>query len=241
MLCVTVGAVSIPGCQKDVDLIGREGDNRLAALERPVRSRDRDLQPVGYQPQQHDRGGREPAGGDIELAALPDRAGQQTGIARNGAAAAGDSAGAPTADERPKQRDRVIADRGAAQLIGLMKESLGTDADGSYRTSIAVRALRNQSRTNANEIEALRGRMVALLNAASTDDTLRFTHEVTDATEYTLGGTVYLIQRDGFDQWELYLALRPVDANWTIWRNDDPVRMLRQKRAGGDSMQLVRE
>jgi len=242
MMWLAAAAVFSVGCEKEADLLGRDDDGRMATLSPTVHTQEGSIRPVGYQPTQS----RESAGA-MRTGEGSDRDGQP--VRRNGERGAdaeaivGAGRGGPhlTAAGDQGARERAVVDRGAAQLVAMMKEALGAGEDAAFRTSIAIRSLRNQSRTPAEEVEELRDRLAALLNAASTDEGLRFTREVTDATEYTLGATVYLIQRDGFDQYEIYCALRPVDANWTIWRNDDPVRMLRQKRAGGDAIQLVRE
>jgi len=56
--------------------------------------------------------------------------------------------------------------------------------------------------------------------------------DAAEAARYELHGTAYLVTARGFDQWELYLSLRPAGQAWTIWRADAAVRMLRQPRPG---------
>lgn len=138
-----------------------------------------------------------------------------------------------TTDANPGAIPAQTLDPGSVRLVNDLLEAIGEPGAGLV---IAVRGLRNQSRTPGDEMTTLRERLHQLLAAAGEPRGLRLTlDEPTDA-DYTLSGTVYLVNRDGFDQWEIYLALRPAEANWTIWRNDDPVRLMRQQRAAGDAL-----
>lgn len=135
-----------------------------------------------------------------------------------------------------------MIDPGAYTLVAGMANALGEAAARPGGPMVAVRAFRNQSRSTADEIAEVRSRVIDLLQSASTvDGRVRFTIDDAPEAEYTLGATVYLITRDGFDQWELYLSLRPVGANWTVWRNDQPVRLLRQRIARNDGLLYVGE
>jgi hypothetical protein len=236
-LAVLVGVSIAAGCEKESDFLGRGNEEgRMSALSgSPAGS----AQPVSYEAQ-NPRPRNEAGAANEERATAPVRESSDSAAEESGVTGERQQAGRREGRTAPANVSRAI-DRGAAQVIGMMREALRTDDIPNFRTSIAIRALRNQSRTSSQEIEDLRDRLVSLLDASSDDGSLTFTREVNDATEYTLGTTVYLIQRDGFDQWEMYFALRPIDANWTIWRNEEPVRMLRQRRPNGnDSMQVVR-
>lgn len=95
---------------------------------------------------------------------------------------------------------------------------------------VSVAAMRNFSRTSSTEFSAMRERLAQLLNSAGEPHRLRFTTDRELSTSYALAGTAYLINANGFDQWELYFSLKPAEAEWTMWRNDLPIRLLRQER-----------
>lgn len=130
-------------------------------------------------------------------------------------------------------------DAGSERLVLDIIEAIGEPASPTSGVVIVVRDFRNQSRTPGDEMAVLRERIHRLLAAAGEPRGLRITLDPSAECDYTLGGTVYLVNRDGFDQWEIYFALRPAEANWTIWRNDDPVRMMRQQRAAGDALMVA--
>lgn len=169
----------------------------------------------------------------------PERDGSRANSAResDGSSRANDRTGDEQKDNRATSQ--AVVDPGAAEVIRAMKTALGLSESPEFTTSIALRSFRNQSRTAPEEIDELRDRVLALLAAGGESEGLRVTPAQDEQTEYTLAATIYLIQRDGFDQWEIYFALRPVDANWTIWRNDNPIRMFRQLKSGGDAMQVM--
>jgi len=188
---------------------------------------------------------RSPANGaDAPLALQDSDASVRSGRARPDAA---DRREAATHRREPASVSAVepadsMIDPGAYTLVAGMANALGEAAARPGGPMVAVRAFRNQSRSTADEIAEVRSRVIDLLQSASTvDGRVRFTIDDAPEAEYTLGATVYLITRDGFDQWELYLSLRPVGANWTVWRNDQPVRLLRQRIARNDGLLYVGE
>lgn len=124
-------------------------------------------------------------------------------------------------------------DPGAAALVAQIVSAIGSDLRGQDRVEIALRGLRNQSRAGAEEVEAVRSRILTLLEPAGGQTVIRFTEGESPRTRYTLGGTVYLIQRDGVEHWEIFFALRPAGANWRIWKNAEPVRLERIRATAG--------
>ena len=111
-----------------------------------------------------------------------------------------------------------------ARVIGLESHAKNSN---TRRTVIAMRPLRNQSRAARKEVKQLESRLLTLLQQVDDEVGIKFVASETGATEYTLGGTVYVINRDGYDHFEMYLSLRPHGANWTMWQNDSPVRIRR--------------
>ena len=138
----------------------------------------------------------------------------------------------PTSDDL--SQFAAEADPGAALLVEAMRTAIGVDERAVKEVEIAFRSLRNQSRGTAEELRILRARLLAILGIAGEGRQIRFVDEPTEFTEYTLGGSVYLIDRGGEPFWELYLALRPQGANWRIWKNADPIRLEREKKMAGD-------
>ena len=138
---------------------------------------------------------------------------------------------APTA-ARPAGPDAAV-DPGAARLLEKVAQALETAGRGAGGlTSIRLGPLRNQSHAGAAELEGLTARLAGLLNRAGRDHAIRFFTDPSEAVDYELRGTVYLITAQGFDQWELYLSLRPAGEGWSLWRTEGPVRLLRLPAAG---------
>lgn len=96
--------------------------------------------------------------------------------------------------------------------------------------SVRITGIRNQSHATDREFSALRQRLASALSPPGADHGLTFIVDG-DAT-YELVGSAYLISQGGFDQWEMFLALQPVDRAWTIWQRERPIRMLRHPRPG---------
>lgn len=108
---------------------------------------------------------------------------------------------------------------------------------GRSLTVLSMRPLRNQSKTRYAELTALEKRLLDLLAPAGALRGIHLTSSRVGATEYTLGGTVYLIERGGREYWEIWFSLSPVDANWAIWRNERPVRLLRIRQGPRDRIE----
>jgi len=141
--------------------------------------------------------------------------------------ASGESVLPDAEDETPAAH---APDPGAVALVATIERAIGAEQIATDGTLVAVESFRNQSRAPHDELEELRRRIVTLLAPAAEGRSIRFSGERSEETEYTLGGTAYLLTRDGFDQWEVYFALKPRGANWSVWRNHEPVRLLRQPR-----------
>ena len=126
-------------------------------------------------------------------------------------------------------------DPGAVALFDSIRA--GVEAVDPRRPGRLIRVdlgeLRNQSHCSAQEFAGLRQRLAELLNnAAGPDSHIRFVAVAEDPVDYELRGAAYLITARGFDQWELFLALRSAGEPWPVWRADRPVRILRRPRPG---------
>ena len=98
-------------------------------------------------------------------------------------------------------------------------------------TVVSMSGVRNQSRSTAAEYRSLVRRLSDLLSRAGRASGLRFTAaDEGGPIHYRLIGSAYLVTEEGFDQWELYLRLSPVDEDWTVWQGDRPLRVLRTPR-----------
>lgn len=144
---------------------------------------------------------------------------------------------APPAVARPAAPPKP-RDPGADALVGSMRESVGL-AGGSgpgreFRVSLA--GVRNQSHATAEEFAGLCLRLADLLTRSGTAATdgarIRFTVAGDEPADYELRGSAYVVDNAGAGLWELYLALRPSGAGWTVWRARGPVRMPRHPRPG---------
>ena len=152
-----------------------------------------------------------------------------------------DDASLQTATSEPSAEAEALAagvDPGALAVVSQIETALGDDAMRGGPVGIAVRTLRNQSRAAPDEVDLLKTRLFALLEPAGSVRQVRFVEAADDLTEYTLGGAVYLIERDGVEYWEIFFALRPSGANWRIWRNAEPVRLERDRRMAGDAIEF---
>jgi hypothetical protein len=109
-----------------------------------------------------------------------------------------------------------------------MIDALPRTGDRDVRISVA--GLRNQSHATPREFAQLQSRLAGLLGVAAAGSGVRFELMPDAAPDYRLDGAAYLATRGGFDVWELYLRLSPVDRRGIIWRWDDPVHVLRQPR-----------
>lgn len=124
-------------------------------------------------------------------------------------------------------------DVGASRLVASMATVLGDrslPADGA--TLISVHGVQNLSRSNAGEFSAFMHRFCDVLTNAGKSDRLAFTDDATAAAQFRMQGTAYMINAEGFDQWELYLTLSPADRDFDIWDAGRAVRVLRIARPG---------
>ncbi len=128
-----------------------------------------------------------------------------------------------------------IAEPSATALVQAITDHL-TDRmrESAGEVRISMSQLRNQSRAGAMEFQQFRIRIADALNVAARNlgNSIAFTCDADETTDYQLRGTAYLITDGGEDQWELFLNLSPALQDWSIWQADRPVRMLRQDRDG---------
>jgi hypothetical protein len=108
-------------------------------------------------------------------------------------------------------------------------------SDDGY-TRISVEQVRNQSRTSRDEFDAFSMRLSEILTQASNDPKVIFVPRADGEFQYHLQGTAYLVTFEGFDLWELYLSLSPVDRNLTLWSASGPVYVMRLPQAGRPQM-----
>lgn len=160
-----------------------------------------------------------------------------------GAAAAGsgaDRATQPAGEVLPPGRP-ARPDPGALAVAGLLLEAVDRSMScPPDRVRIFVGAVQNRSRTTAAEAEAARMRLAQVLDRALrarggagvvllTEDLPAHEGE----SRFRLDWTAYLVTVGGSDQWELYGTLRPWPAGRVIWRNEEPIRLLRSVRPRG--------
>lgn len=141
-------------------------------------------------------------------------------------------------DDQPTEIE-IFRDPGATLLIAEMINAIGLDDEIEPEPLVSLRRFRNQSRSTRQEVDELRSRLFQLFTQASAIQSVRFADKNEADTEYTLGGTLYLIEHDGEEYWEIYFTLKPAGANWTIWRNDQPVRLNRNKSKSQDTITYV--
>jgi hypothetical protein len=174
----------------------------------------------------------------IGCASQPDRA--QLSVAQSeknlsqpspARAAAEAELGSTVASAMPEPRPQVreLIDPGAARVVDHLVQVVG-EIDKQETTVISVATLRNVSRCRSEEFAGFQQRVADLLTHAGRDSQLKFTAEPTDEAAYELHGSAYIITADGFDQWELFLALHPAGRSWSIWQAPGPVRLLRTPR-----------
>lgn len=134
---------------------------------------------------------------------------------------------------------RAQIDAGAVWLTAQILDAMAGEGDRANRAGpiyISTRTIRNQSKAQSDEFDAMLVRLADLLDAAGADDGLRFTADPVRQVNYHLKGTAYLVTTDGFDLWELYLSVKPSDRVWTLWQADAPVRLLRSARLRGQQL-----
>ncbi len=139
--------------------------------------------------------------------------------------------------EPPAPPPPPVTDDGADALAGSMRRSLTIAGERTFgEILVRIDTLRNQSHASHREFERLLERLAEHLSGAGAAGRvpMRFVVTPDEPVDYEMGGAVYLVTSAGFDQWELYLNLRPPGGRRTIWSADGPVRMLRQPRGGVD-------
>lgn len=75
-------------------------------------------------------------------------------------------------------------------------------------------------------------RLCGILSKAGRNDRIAFTDDADAAAQFRMLGTAYMINAEGFDQWEMYLTLTPADRDFGIWDAGSAVRVLRIARPG---------
>jgi hypothetical protein len=141
----------------------------------------------------------------------------------------------PSRVERPDRP--ALTDPGADALLRSIRESLGPAViRSSTELRIGMEGIRNQSHASAAEFVGLRLRLAELLSrsglGAAGERPIHFVVAGDDAADFELTGTAYLVQTNGDDHWELYLALQPAGRSWAIWEAQGAVRMPRRPRPG---------
>lgn len=134
----------------------------------------------------------------------------------------------------PTQPVQPAPDRGADAIVGQIAKSFRLRYnDTESETRIGLSRLNNQSHASSREFQALRTRLARLLNVSGRSHGLWFEVQPRASIDYELHGSAYLVTVADVDQWELHLCLRPAGGSWTVWRADEPLRMVR-KLQGGD-------
>jgi hypothetical protein len=145
----------------------------------------------------------------------------------------------PRPVERPAEpavAEPTPADPGADALLRSIREGIEAQVEPSTRElRIGMDGLRNQSHASAAEFVGLRLRLAELLTRSGLGAggrPIRFVAASDGPVDFDLVGAAYVVEPDGGDQWELFLALHPSGRQWVIWRADGPVRMPRRPRPG---------
>lgn len=132
-------------------------------------------------------------------------------------------------DEQASEPDgELVVDPGVQTIV----QRIVTAIDGSVDSQITIGVwnLENVSRCRREEFQQLQERIAILFTAAGAESDLHFTSDSSAEVDYHLQGSAYLMTADGFDQWEVFLRLRPVDQTWAQWDAPGPVRILRHAR-----------
>ncbi len=149
--------------------------------------------------------------------------------------AAREELGPAAAEALPELTDGPLppSDPGADALVAAILRSIDvTQRSGGGVTWMSLARIRNQSHATAAEFDAFRQRLAELLSRSGRAQRIRFVVGSDEPVEYELVGAAYLVTAQGFDQWELYLSLRPAGKAWALWRSDEAVRVLRQPIPG---------
>lgn len=155
------------------------------------------------------------------------------------AAAPAGGVDAPVSRRQPGAARHPASADAAGRLADSMRRSLLLATDRSWgEVLISLDGIRNHSHASPGEFAELRRLLADLLNGAGAGGgaPLRFIAGAREPVDFEVVGTAYLATTRGFDQWELYLSLRPTGEAWNLWSADGPVRVLRQPRPGEPMM-----
>jgi hypothetical protein len=166
----------------------------------------------------------------------PDAAASMPQVRASTQASGGDSAEA----RQPAQP----IDEGAAALVQSIAVALAhRPVNAQGMTVISLDELRNYSRAGHGEFNHMLRRMARLLTQAGRERRLEFVADDGAAAgsadqrpHYRMQGAAYLITAAGFDQWELFLSMTPMDRDMTVWDARSATRVLRTEREGVTQM-----
>lgn len=132
----------------------------------------------------------------------------------------------------------AIAEPAADVVVQSILNSIPTRQVVNGSTFISLEGLRNQSRCRGGEFEQMKERLASALTRAGRRDRLEFIADAgaddrsSQQSQYVVHGASYLVTRDGFDCWELWLSIASVEQPLTVWQPESPVWMLRHPRPG---------
>jgi len=132
-------------------------------------------------------------------------------------------------------------DAGAKRLVDAMLASLPANATSNGApVQVSLNSIRNQSRGSVAEFTAMLERFAGLLNDAADGTSIHFASVPGEVTAFEMQGAAYLATREGFDLWEMYLSLSPVQKPLTLWQQNGAVWLLRQPRPGQPQVLMER-
>lgn len=142
-------------------------------------------------------------------------------------------------------------DLGAVAIVEGILGAISRERSLSLADPVTILVdLSNQSHARPREFDEFQARFAALLDRAGEEEGLAYLpFEASDDGElatleadlnigYRLVGAAYLVTAQGFDQWELFLRLLPIDSSMTVWEARTPVRVLRFARPGHQQITL---
>ncbi len=145
--------------------------------------------------------------------------------------------GAQTADgvnNVPPIEVRTL-DPGAVGLVDSIRSAPAIATRSA--TSISLEPIRNFSKCGSSERRRMTERLADLLSEAGSEWNLTFL-PAGETADFEMTGSAYMVPGNGFDLWELYLAIRPRDESISIWERPGPVRLLRQAPVSGQQIFL---
>ena len=122
-----------------------------------------------------------------------------------------------------------------------MRQGVVTAGGPRREVLVCLQGIHNHSHAAASEFEQMRHRLADALSRAGAHDLLpmRFVADPDGPCDFELTGTAYLVTASGFDQWEIYLDLRPAEGAWSLWRPEGALRLLRQPRNDEPELRLI--